>query len=145
MATSRVPQGGGPPEPSGLPLLARVKRFLWRLLLFLIIVPPILLALYTWAMLSYTYSRGERVGYVHKFSHKGYICKTWEGELAMVNFPGALPQIFRFTVRDESIAAQINASLGKRVTLHYEQHIGLPTSCFGDTGYFVTDVKMVEP
>ena len=124
---------------------ARIKRFFFRLLIFLIIVPPALLALYIWAALSVTYSRGERVGYVQKFSHKGWICKTWEGELAMVNLPGAMPQIFRFTVRDAAVAEQINASLGKRVAMHYDQHRGLPTRCFGDTSYFVTSVQSVEP
>ncbi|MCI0659292.1 MAG: hypothetical protein L0170_19735 [Acidobacteria bacterium] len=111
----------------------------------MIIVPPIALALYIWAALSFTYSSGERVGYVQKFSHKGWICKTWEGELAMVNLPGAMPQIFRFTVRDVSVAEQINATLGKRVAMHYDQHRGLPTSCFGDTSYFITSVRSVEP
>ena len=127
------------------PLSARIKWFLFRLFIFLIIVPPIGLALYIWAALSFTYSKGERVGYVQKFSHKGWICKTWEGELAMVNLPGTMAQIFRFTVRDPKVAEQINATLGKRVAMHYDQHRGLPTSCFGDTSYFVTSVQSVEP
>jgi len=133
----------GAPLPR--PLSARIKRFFFRLLIFLVIVPPILLAIYIWAALSFTYSRGERVGYVQKFSHKGWICKTWEGELAMVNIPGAMSQIFTFTVRDAKVAEQINATLGKKVAMHYDQHRGLPTSCFGDTSYFVTSVQSVEP
>jgi hypothetical protein len=108
-------------------------------------VPPILLALYIWAALSFTYSKGERVGFVQKFSNKGWICKTWEGELAMVNLPGTVSQIFTFTVRDPKVAEQINATLGKRVAMHYDQHRGLPTTCFGDTTYFVTSVQSVEP
>lgn len=103
-----------------------------------------LLAGYTWLTLSWSYSTGERAGYVQKFSHKGWLCKTWEGELAMVAMPGTLSEKFAFSVRDETVAAKMNASMGQRVALVYEQHVGVPTSCFGDTGYFITDVKLVE-
>ena len=123
---------------------ARIKRTLFRTILLLVIGVPILVLLYIWVMLSYSYSKGERVGYIQKFSNKGWVCKTWEGELAMANLPGAMPQIFEFTVRDPQTAARINESLGKRVRIHYEQHLGLPTTCFGDTSYFVNDVHMIE-
>ncbi|HEV8377157.1 MAG TPA: hypothetical protein VGR38_13085 [Candidatus Polarisedimenticolia bacterium] len=125
--------------------LSRSRKILLRLLLFFLVAPPVLIALYTWAALSFSYSKGERVGYVQKFSNKGWICKTWEGELAMVNLPGAMPEIFKFTVRDEGVVAKINEGLGHRVTLHYEQHLGLPSSCFGDTSYFVTNVRQLSP
>jgi hypothetical protein len=100
--------------------------------------------LWTWITLSYDYSDGERAGYVQKLSRKGWICKTWEGELALVNLPGAMPEIFHFSVRDDDVAKRIQAVVGKRVALTYEQHIGVPTSCFGETEYFVVDVKVVE-
>ena len=100
--------------------------------------------LYVWAAWSYSYSNGERAGYVQKLSRKGWLCKTWEGELAMANLPGAMPQVFAFTVRDDQVAASINSAMGKRVALHYEEHRGLPTSCFGETPYFITDVRVVE-
>jgi hypothetical protein len=106
--------------------------------------PVLAFALYTWTALTWSYSKGERAGYVQKFSKKGWICKTWEGELAMVSLPGAMPEKFYFTVRDDSVAARINQSLGKRVALTYNQHKGVPTSCFGETEYFVADVKVVE-
>jgi hypothetical protein len=102
-------------------------------------------ALYAWITLNYDYSEGERAGYVQKFSRKGWLCKTWEGELAMVNLPGAMPEIFRFSVREDDVAQRINDTMGQRVTLHYEQHVGVPTSCFGETNYFVTDVRTVTP
>ena len=122
------------------------RRGKLRLLLVLLILAPILLlALYTWIALSFDYSEGERAGYVQKFSRKGWLCKTWEGELAMVNLPGAMPEIFRFTVRDDAVANRLNESMGKRVRLHYEQHMGIPTTCFGETDYFVTDVEPVGP
>ena len=109
-----------------------------------IVAPVLLLVLYTWSALSWSYSSGERAGYVQKFSRKGWVCKTWEGELAMVAVPGSTPEKFYFTVRSDSVAGLINQSLGKRVALHYNQHKGVPTSCFGETEYFVSDVKVVE-
>ncbi len=109
-----------------------------------IVVPILVFALYTWSALTWSYSTGERAGYVQKFSRKGWICKTWEGELAMVNIPGSMSEKFLFSVRDDKVADYINASLGKRVALHYEEHRGIPTSCFGDTQYFITAVRVVE-
>ena len=99
---------------------------------------------YTWLVLSWSYSSGERAGYVQKFSQKGWLCKTWEGELAIVSIPGSLPEIFPFTVRDDKIAAEINAVMGKRVSLAYQQHLGIPSTCFGETGYYVDKVHVVE-
>jgi len=109
-----------------------------------VVVPIVVFALYTWSALNWSYSQGERAGYVQKFSRRGWVCKTWEGELAMVNIPGSLTEKFQFTVRDDKIADYINASLGKRVALRYEQHVGIPTTCFGETEYFVTAVRVVE-
>jgi hypothetical protein len=109
-----------------------------------VVVPIVVFALYTWSALNWSYSQGERAGYVQKFSRKGWVCKTWEGELAMVNIPGSLTEKFQFTVRDDRIADYINASLGKRVALSYDQHVGIPTTCFGETQYFVTAVRVVE-
>jgi hypothetical protein len=114
-------------------------------LVLILIVAILLFAAYVWTSLHYNYSDGERAGYVQKFSRKGWICKTWEGELAMANLPGTMPQIFTFTVRDPAMADRINKSMGGRVRLHYDQHKGLPTSCFGETEYFVTDVQTVGP
>jgi hypothetical protein len=100
-----------------------------------------LVALYTWAVLSFTYSDGERTGYILKFSRKGWICKTWEGEMQLVAVPGAVPERFPFTVRDDAVARQINGVMGRQVSVYYRQHVGIPTSCFGDTGYFVERVR----
>lgn len=103
-----------------------------------------LLFVYTWFVLSWSYSDGERAGYVQKFSKKGWLCKTWEGELAIINIPGTLTEKFYFTVHDDAVAKKINDTLGKRVSLLYEEHMGIPSSCFGDTGYFVSNVRVVE-
>ena len=101
-------------------------------------------SLYIYIALNWSYSSGERAGFLQKVSHKGWICKTWEGELSLVAMPGAAPEKFLFTVRDEAIAQKVSDAAGKRVTLNYEQHKGLPSSCFGDTDYFVVDVKEIE-
>ena len=101
-------------------------------------------ALYTYGTLHYSYSDGERVGFVQKVSKKGWICKTDEGELAMANVVGQQAQIFPFTVRDDAVVAQIEALSGHRVALRYEEHRGIPSTCFGDTTYFVTAVRRAE-
>ena len=103
-----------------------------------------LFSLYIYIALNWSYSSGERAGFLQKVSHKGWICKTWEGELSLVAMPGAAPEKFLFTVRNEAIAQKVSDAAGKRVTLNYEQHKGLPSSCFGDTDYFVVDVKEIE-
>jgi hypothetical protein len=100
-------------------------------------------ALFLWAALSWNYSTGERAGWVQKFSKRGWICKTWEGELAMVTMPGAAQEKFHFTVWDAAVAAQINGAMGRRVSLHYEEKVGLPTRCFGETRHWVNRVVLV--
>jgi hypothetical protein len=128
------------------PAPVRKKRRPWMILVLLIILIPIVIfALWAWVALGYTYAVGERAGYVQKISKKGWLCKTWEGELAMANLPGTMPQIFSFTVRSDSIAHVIEQNAGKQVSLTYEQHRGVPTSCFGETEYFVTRVARMAP
>src|SRR5204862_8269531 len=113
------------------------------ILVVILLVPVGVIALRIWVTLCYTYSSRDRAGSVQKISKKGWICKTWEGELAMANLPGTMPQIFSFTVRNDSIARIIEQNAGKQVSLTYEQHRGVPTSCFGDTEYFVTRVNRI--
>jgi hypothetical protein len=104
----------------------------------------LLVAGYFWLALSWSYSTGERAGWIQKLSKKGWVCKTWEGELAMISMPGATPEKFYFTVREDAVAQRVNQVMGKRVTLHYEEKVGLPTSCFGETRHFVTRVTVVD-
>jgi hypothetical protein len=119
------------------------KRWLVLVCLTLLVVPPLVFAAWAWVTLKYVYARGERAGYIQKISRKGWLCKTWEGELAMVNLPGAMPEIFRFTVRDEAAAHAAERLVGQRVGLTYEQHKGVPTACFGDTEYFIVKITLV--
>ncbi len=109
---------------------------------------PLLLILgttaYTFFTLTFAYSKGERVGFVQKLAKRGWICKTDEGDLAMVNMAGQQAEIFSFTVRDDQVAKAIESFAGHRVELEYEEHRGIPSSCFGDTEYFVVGVKKTE-
>jgi hypothetical protein len=114
-----------------------------RVLLGLLLVAALITG-YFWVALSWSYASGERAGWVQKFSKKGWICKTWEGEMAMVSMPGSTTEKFMFTVWQDAVAQEINRFMGRRVTLHYEQKVGLPTSCFGETRYYVTKVTLVE-
>ena len=113
-----------------------LHRFILGILTVLILI-PLIFAAWSWGALQYVYARGERAGYVQKISKKGWLFKTWEGELAMVNLPGAMPEIFHFTVRDDDVAQQVTRLIGQRASLTYEQHKGLPSNVFGDTEYFV--------
>jgi hypothetical protein len=100
---------------------------------------------FTWLTLHWSYSDGERAGFVQKFSRKGWLCKTWEGEMALVTLPGTISEKFLFTVRDAAVAAKLNANIGRRMRVHYEQRKWVPSSCFGDTEYFVTDAQVAPP
>jgi len=123
------------------------RRRHWRLITILsfVLVPVFIFAAWAAITLGYSFSTGERAGFAQKLSKRGWICKTWEGELAMVNLPGAMPEIFRFSIRDDSIAHLLERNLGKRVSISYSQHRGVPTSCFGETEYYITNVRILEP
>jgi hypothetical protein len=110
----------------------------------IVLVPLAVFILYTWLTLTWSFSSGERTGYIQKLSKSGWVCKTWEGEMAMVTMPGAIPDKFLFSVRDDHVARRINTFAGKKVSLVYEQHKGIPTSCFGETEYFIVDIKAIE-
>jgi hypothetical protein len=117
----------------------RLRRAIW----ICVVLGALLTAAYLALVVRFSYSSGERAGYVQKFSRKGWVCKTWEGELAMANLPGAMPEVFAFTVWDDGVAARLNGLMGQRVVLHYKEKVGLPTSCFGDTRHIVDDVRSV--
>jgi hypothetical protein len=114
-----------------------------RVLIGLLVI-AVLVAGYFWSALSWSYASGERAGWVQKLSRKGWICKTWEGEMAMVSMPGSSTEKFAFTVWDKSTVKEINKLMGRRVNLHYEQRVGLPTSCFGETRYYITRITLLE-
>ena len=113
-------------------------------MLMVLVVLAAVVTGYIWLLLNWNYSVGERAGWVQKISKKGWVCKTWEGELLMVSMPGTTPEKFLFSVRDDRIAESINKLIGQRVSLHYEEKVGLPTTCFGETRHFITKVTVVD-
>ncbi len=130
-----------PPAP---PRRTFARRHWGKLTLLAFIgAPAIVFAIWTVIGLNFAYSDGERAGFVQKISRKGWLCKTWEGELALATIPGSMPILWTFSVRDESIATAIEKSNGRRVVLAYEEKPWVPTTCFGDTKYFVTSVRVV--
>jgi hypothetical protein len=109
----------------------------------LLVVPLLLFAIYTFFVVSWSYSDGERSGTLQKFSRKGWLCKTYEGEVAQYVVGGVAPQIWYFTVRDETLVRQMSDAVGQNVQVHYSEHRGVPTNCFGDTPYWVDQVKVI--
>lgn len=135
-----------PPIPPPAPPVPRPPRRSFRsYLLGSLIGALLLIVLYTLFMLWWSYSDGDRAGVLQKFSKRGWICKTWEGEIAMYVVGGVAPQIWNFSVRDDEVAAQLQQAVGQQVRLHYAEHRGLPTNCFGETDYFVNRVEVVGP
>ncbi|HEX8787016.1 MAG TPA: hypothetical protein VF793_12590 [Telluria sp.] len=114
-----------------------LPRRIGALLVSVIVAAIVLCALYLWVVLHWSYSEGERAGYLQKLSKKGWLCKTWEGEILLSSMPGAIPERFAFTVRDPAVVKALQSAMGQRVELSYSQHVGIPTSCFGDTEYYV--------
>jgi hypothetical protein len=123
-----------------------VRRGGWfgRILLIVLALVLLLGGLWTWFALSWSYSEGERAGVLQKFSKKGWLCKTYEGELAMYVVGGVAPQIWYFSTRDEELAKQFSAAVGEQIRLHYSEHRGVPTSCFAETPYFAESFTKVQ-
>jgi hypothetical protein len=143
------PQEPPPVEPPEVPPPPRPSRGRllksWKFWLLAVLITPLLLfVVYTVGTLTWSYSEGTRAGYLQKFSKKGWVCKTWEGELAMTTVPGVAPTLWAFTVRSDAAARQLNLALGRRVLLFYKEHRGIPSRCFGETSYFVDSVKIVQ-
>lgn len=122
---------------------ASLGRGVARIALVLAVLLVLIAAGWTWLTLSWAYSEGERAGVLQKFSKKGWICKTYEGEVAQYVVGGVAPQIWYFSVRDEAVAEQLFKVVGQNVQLRYREHRGIPTSCFGDTPYFAESFTII--
>ena len=101
-------------------------------------------ALWTWGSLAFSYSTGDRAGVLLKFSKKGWICKTYEGQLALYVVGGVAPQIWDFSTRDEELAKKLSAAVGQQIQLHYSEHRGVPTNCFAETPYFADSFTVMR-
>jgi hypothetical protein len=113
-----------------------VRRRVGWIIGLVVLVPLIIAVLWFWLSLSWSYSEGDRAGVLQKFSRKGWLCKTYEGELALYVVSGVAPQIWYFTTRNEELAKRLTSAVGQELQVHYSEHRGVPTSCFGDTPYF---------
>jgi len=121
-----------------------IRKKAVKIAALLVLAVVLLSAGYVMIVINWSFSKGDRVGYVQKFSEKGWLCKTWEGELQMLPIPGALPEKFLFSVRDKVLIGKINSSMGKKLSLSYEQHKGIPTTCLGESEYFAVSAKILE-
>lgn len=122
---------------------ASLGRYVARLALVVTVLLVVVAAGWTWLTLSWAYSEGERAGVLQKFSKKGWICKTYEGEVAQYVVGGVAPQIWYFSVRDAAVAEQLFKVVGQNVQLRYTEHRGIPTNCFGDTPYFAESFTII--
>ena len=135
-----------PPAPAAAPWRAKLRK--WSIItgVIAVTVPIAGFALWSLVAIKWSYSNGDRAGYIQKFSKRGWLCPTWEGELSMVNLPGAVPERWTFTVRDDLVANAVRSNMGHKVALEYEEHPGVPSSCFGESRYFVVGVRrLAEP
>lgn len=117
----------------------------WLLTTLVVLIGSPVLGLTAWSAiaLSWSYSSGKRAGYMQKIARKGYVCKTWEGTLYTDIAGSFRSDSFTFSVRSDSLARAIEALSGARVAVYYDQHVGLPSTCFGETEYFVTRVERI--
>lgn len=143
MTAPDAPLPDSPPPPASSKM-ANIMRKAKRVLILLIILPILLVSLWTLLVLKWSFSDGYRAGILQKFSRKGFVCKTWEGEIQQSVVTGVAPVFWDFTVRDPRVGDQLATMLGQKVNLHYHQHIGVPTSCFGETGYYVDSVNVIH-
>ena len=138
------------PEPVREEAVEPRRSFLRRhwgksIIAAVILLPALVFTIWAGIALNWSYSEGNRVGYLQKLSRRGWLCKTWEGEIQLSNIPGSAPVLFQFTVRSDSIAKLLEDAGGKQVQVYYKQHVGVPTDCFGDTDYFVDAVRVIQP
>ncbi len=141
------PESAAPPPPPAEAAPARrgFWRRRWKLVVAGVLLAPVLFfACFTVMTLTWSYSEGQRSGVLQKLSRRGWICKTWEGELAMTTQPGVAPVIWSFSVRNEAAVRQLSTAIGRPLVLYYQEHQGIPTTCFGDTRYFVDSLRLVR-
>jgi hypothetical protein len=115
-----------------------------KIAVIVLVLAAVLAVAWTWFTLSWPYSEGERAGVLQKFSKKGWLCKTYEGELAQFVVGGVAPQIWYFSARDEKVAAELSKAVGEQVRVHYTEHRGVPTNCFAETPYFAKGFTIVS-
>jgi len=126
------------------PFKSRVRSFFIKVLVVLIILGAFVL----WTC-SWTYSEGTRAGQLIKFSEKGVLFKTHEGELNMGGLrtgdakDGLEGNLWKFSVLDENVVKKLEEAEGKRVKLSYKERYKA-MAWQGDTNYFIVDVEVID-
>jgi hypothetical protein len=142
-----IKQTNGTAAPAVKPankIKKKIKKYLYLALTFIILIIGI------WIYWSYffTYSDGYRAGLLQKFSRKGNIFKTYEGEMILSsvqsnNNVALASEKFIFSVSDKNIALQLDSLQGKNIVVHYtEKNNTLPWR--GETKYIVSSAKLSD-
>ena len=132
-------------EGENIEKFTRKKRF-GRFLGILTIVIILALGGFIYWKYYFVYSEGNRSGILQKFSYKGTIFKTYEGELILSSIRSTgnitlASEKFFFSVKNKDVAKKMENMQGHFVTLHYKMKNGtLPWQ--GDSPYIVDSVKL---
>jgi hypothetical protein len=117
-------EGSKPVSATKLQPKSGFKRFLWRLFFIILVVGGII---FYWHF-YFIYSVGDRDGVLVKFSLKGNIFKTYEGEIVrsvnVIQTGSGNTNNFFFSVIDKKLADSLGKVAGKNVNLHYHQYLG---------------------
>lgn len=135
-------------EESTQPVVHRPRRRFGRAVAVAIITLLLLLGIWGWWRYYYTYSIGYRYGLLQKFSKRGNLFKTYEGELVLSSVRGnanvpIASEKFYFSVADEAVASQLMGKEGHTVTLHYKQKKAA-IAWRGDTEYIVDSIVVEQ-
>jgi len=126
----------------------RFKRGARRLLLQFVIVLMLIASIFIYWKYYYTYSNGYRAGLLQKFSYKGNLIKTYEGEMILSSVSGTSNVViasekFYFSVKNSKLAQILDTMQGQMVIVHYKQKNGV-LFWNGDSEYQVDSVKRIR-
>ena len=132
-------------EPAPVSKWSIIKRKIRKVLYWIGFILLIVIGISIYWKYFYTYSEGYRAGLLQKFSHKGTIFKTYEGEIILSSVSGRNDVViasekFFFSVTDSRLAQALDTLQGRNVIVHYVQK-NAPLIWKGDTPYYVDSVK----
>jgi hypothetical protein len=125
-----------------------VKKKAKRIFYYVITLLVIVIGIWIYWAFFFTYSDGYRAGMLQKFSRKGTIFKTYEGEMILSSVQSnknvaLASEKFLFSVSNKAIAGQLEQMQGKTIVVHYtEKNNALPWR--GDSRYVVSSVKLSD-
>ena len=134
------------PSLTESPAWTKMVRIIKKVLMWLIILIVIIAGTLIYWRFFYTYSEGYRAGLLQKFSHKGAIFKTYEGEMILSSISSTqdvaiASEKFQFSVINKSLIRQFDTLQGERVIVHYRQK-NRPVFWRGDSPYLVDSLKL---